>query len=168
MTCANSSLCLKLLYLFNIYLDSLESDQHLALQSLKSWIQSGSAELIESPGDKSDRWDLLETHVVEDLDNDLRRKLNQSYLSPHNLTVALPGAVSPGVGSHDDVTVSLSLWSLLCLHSHPHWSVTTDPFSNHSHSICGKKESYEWWISFIDVYHHYFIIHFYSQFDIIW
>ena len=57
--------------LWIFYLDSLESDQHLALQSLKSWVQSGSTELIESPGDESDGRDLLETHVVEDLDDDL-------------------------------------------------------------------------------------------------
>ena len=100
------------------HLDSLESHQHLALQSLKSGIQAGSAELVESPGDKSHRGDLLETHVVEDLDNDLRRKLHQSYLSPHHLTVALPGAVSPGVRSHDD-GLSVSLVALVSTQPSP-------------------------------------------------
>ena len=99
------------------HLDSLESHQHLTLQSLKGGIQAGSAELVESPGDESDRRDLLETHVLEDLDDDLRRKLHQGYLSAHHLTVPLPGAVRPGVRSHPDC---LSLWSLGSLLSHPH------------------------------------------------
>ena len=107
----------------------------MALQSLKSGIQSGSAELVESPGDESDGRDLLETHVVEYLDDDLRRQLHQSYLSAqsHHFTVPLPGAVRPGVRSHADC-LSLSLSVSLCLvslHCHPSDQLTrTSPVAS--------------------------------------
>ena len=152
-----------------IHLDSLESHQHLALQSLKSWIQAGSAELVESPRDESDRRYLLETHVVEDLDDDLGRQLHQSYLSPHHLTVPLPGAVRPGVRSHGDC-LSVSLVALVSILPSPLISCNR-PFSIHSHPVSSqylqyKKEGYElYWCYWclLSLFHY----SFYSQFDII-
>ena len=66
---------------FSFYLDCLESDQHLALQSLKSGVQSCGTEFIESTGDPPHGWDLLVAHVLEDLDQDLGGQLHQGDLT---------------------------------------------------------------------------------------
>ena len=66
---------------FLFYLDCLETDQHLALQSLKSGVQSCGTEFIESTGDPPHGGDLLVAHVLENLDQDLGRQLHQGDLT---------------------------------------------------------------------------------------
>ena len=60
------------------YLDCLESNQHLALQSLKSGIQSCSTQFVESSADSPNCRNLLVTHVLQNLHDNLCRQLHKS------------------------------------------------------------------------------------------